>query len=91
MGRHAAVPNNVIHSPANRNALYVGAAIIGIGAILSTLIMFGVLTEDQVHQWTSTAILMTGLVVTTLGNLLAKVNVPRREDGTVPEDPADVE
>ena len=27
MGRHAAVPNNVIHSPANLNALYVGAAI----------------------------------------------------------------
>ena len=91
MARHAAVPNHVIHSPANRNALYVGAAIIGVGAILATLIMAGVLTEDQVHQWTSTAILMTGLVVTTLGNLLAKVNVPRREDGTVPEDPAEVE
>lgn len=91
MGKHAAVPNNVIASPANRNALYVGAAVIGVGAILSTLIMFGVLTEDQVHQWTSTAILMTGLVVTTLGNLLAKVNVPRHEDGTVPEDPAEVE
>ena len=91
MGRHAAVPNNVIHSPANRNALYVGSVVIGVGAILSTLIMFGVLTEDQVHRWTSTAILMTGLVFTTATTLLAKVNVPRREDGTVPEDPAEVE
>ena len=27
MGKHAAVPNHVIHSPANRNALYVGAAV----------------------------------------------------------------
>ena len=27
MGRHAAVPNSIIHSPANRNALYIGAAI----------------------------------------------------------------
>ena len=91
MAEHAAVPNNVIHSPANRNALYLGAVVIGIGAILATLITFGVVTEDQVRQWTSTAILMTGLVFTTLGNLLAKVNVPRRDDGTVPEDPSEVE
>ena len=91
MGRHAAVPNNVIHSPANRNALYAGAAIIGVGAILATLIMAGVLTEDQVNQWASTTILMTALVFTTATTLLAKVNVPRREDGTVPEDPAEVE
>lgn len=91
MAKHAAVPNHVIHSPANRNSLYVGAVVIGIGAILATLITFGVVTEDQVRQWTTTAILMTGLVVTTLGNLLAKVNVPRRDDGTVPQDPAEVE
>jgi len=91
MAKHAAVPNHIIHSPANRSALYVGAAIIGVGAILATLIMAGVLTEDQVNQWTSKAILMTGLVFTTATTLLAKVNVPRREDGTVPEDPAEVE
>lgn len=27
MGRHAAAPNNVIHSLASRNALHLGAAI----------------------------------------------------------------
>ena len=27
MAKHAAVPNNVTHSPANRNVLHLGAAI----------------------------------------------------------------
>lgn len=78
------VPNTGVQSPLSRYRLYIVFAAIGAACILATLVMMGILTEEQINTWVALTISLVGLILTTAGNLLARVNVPRNEDGSIP-------
>lgn len=65
-------PNAVISSPEFRKAVYLGVAL-----VLAGLIVFGVLTEDQVVEWARLAVEFVALGAV----LLASVNTPKPPAG----------
>lgn len=68
--RRADTPNAWIHSPELRRYVYLAVA-----AIVAGLIVFGLITQEQVEQWVQTTIAVLGIITA----LLAARNVPSKE------------
>lgn len=63
----AVTPNAVISSPLVRKYIYLAVA-----AIVAGLIVFGLITEEQVQQWVQLTVALVGLGA----SVLAAVNTP---------------
>ena len=66
----AVTPNVGITSPTVRRYIYLG-----IVAIVATLVVAGVITQDQVNEWVQ----LTVGFLAVLGNVLAAANTPTKE------------
>lgn len=64
----AATPNRVVVSPQLRRWLYIGVA-----AVLAALVVYGVVTMEQLERWAQLTVAVLTLGTTTL----AALNTPR--------------
>lgn len=65
--RASATPNRIVVSPQARKFIYLGVA-----AVLAALIVFGLITEEQVVEWGRLVVEIVALG----GVLLASANTP---------------